>query len=116
MATFTPDQIDTLKIVLGYASMPNLLTTELSEARSPAIIDRAIALLDELGEIDGQLSAARQDSMAKQVGQLSLSYSQHVSHLKSEGSRLMKELSHLLGISIAYNKYGGRSISVANYW
>lgn len=117
MATFTSDEQDLLRVVLGYASVANRLTTELTEPRSQAVVDRALALLEELSTIDGQLTAARADSMAKGVGQLQLSYSQHVSHLKGEGSRLLFELSNLIGIAILYNKYqAGRSPAIRSYW
>lgn len=117
MATFSPDQQDQLKAILGYASIPHLLTNELSEQRSQYVIDQAANLLDEMTEIDRQLKAARADSMAKGVGRMRLSYSQHVAHLKSEGSRLLQELGQMLGIEILYNKYSkGQSSYTKSYW
>ena len=116
MAIFTSEQQDALKLALGYASVPNVLTTELMHDRSQVFLDRALALLDELSAIDAQLAAARSDSMAKAVGQLSLSYSQHVAHLKSEGTRSLHELSSILGVGVAYNKYSSSSISSRSYW
>jgi hypothetical protein len=116
MANFDSEQIDTLKIVLGYTSVPMLLTTQLTEPRAQATIDRAIALVDELTDIDTKLTAARADSMAVGVGKLQLSYSQHIRHLKSEGDRLLHELEALLGIEVIYNKYKGAGLTTKAYW
>jgi GTP:adenosylcobinamide-phosphate guanylyltransferase len=116
MATFTSSQKSQLKLVLGYASSPNLLTTELDEDREQVFIDKAIAILADLASIDQQLIDARSDSMAKNVGSLRLSYTQHVAHLKSEGTRALTELSNVLGISIVHNKYRGASVSTVSYW
>lgn len=117
MATFTSDQQDQLRAMLGYAAASSLLVNELQEERSTYVINRAIDLVDELAAIDAQLTAARQDSMARSVGRLRLSYTQHVAHLKGEGSRLLEELSQMLGISILYNKYTkGQPISIRSYW
>lgn len=121
MPNFTARQQEELRVILGYASTPHLLTTELSESRQQAVIDQAIALMAELSDpstgVDAQLKAARSDSMATAVGQLHLSYSQHVTHLKSEGSRLLKELSFVLGVKLVYNKYAiGQSKSTRSYW
>lgn len=128
MPNFTSLQQDQLRVVLGYGSLGNILTTELQEARSQSVIDRALEILDELsrpansvtgdqGGIDAQLRAARGDSMAQTVGNLKLSYGQHVGHLKSDGSSLLKELANLLGVNLAYNKYRpGSSVSTQSYW
>lgn len=117
MPTFTPDQQDQIKDVLGYTSIPHVLTNELNEQRSTYVISKAIALMAELETIDTQLTAARADSMARGVGQLRLSYAQHVAHLKSEGSRILKELAQKLGIEILFNKYTqGQSPSTKSYW
>jgi hypothetical protein len=116
MATFDIEQHATLRIVLGYASVPMLLTTQLVDDRAQATIDRAIALVDELTDIDTKLTAARADSMAVGVGKLQLSYSQHVRHLKSEGDRLLHELEALLGIEVIYNKYKGAGLTTKAYW
>lgn len=116
MPTFTQDQQDQLRAVLGYASASSILTTELPQERSQPVIDRAIAILAELADIDQKLVEARADSMAKEVGQLKLSYSQHVRHLKSEGNRTLKELSNLLGIEVVYSKYGGSCSTMRSYW
>lgn len=128
MPTFTQPQQNKLKILLGYASVPHLLTTELQEDRSQEVIDHVLQLLDELtrpanesigdqGGIDAKLSAATGDSMARQVGSLRLNYSQHTAHLKSEGTRLLNELAAVLGVRMVYNKYGGgASASKRSYW
>lgn len=128
MPNFTQPQQDKLRVVLGYGSLSNILVTELQEVRSQAVIDHSLELLDDLtrpanealgdsGGVDAKLKAAQSDSMAQTVGNLRLSYPRHVAHLKSEGSRALKELAHMLGIALAYNKYsGGGSVSKVSYW
>jgi hypothetical protein len=117
MALFDAEQQDTLKLVLGYASVPNLLTTQLADARSQVTLDYALSLVDQLAAIDTKLSEATADSMAVGVGKLSLSYRQHVAHLKSEGNRLLLELGTVLGIQVFYNKYrSSTSLATRSYW
>lgn len=128
MATFTESQQNKLKILLGYASVPHLLTGELQDDRPQEMLDQALLILDELtrpandaigdqGGIDAKLSAATSDSMASSVGNLRLNYSRHTNHLKSEGTRLLTELAMLLGVRLLYNKYaGGGSASKRSYW
>ena len=119
MPTLTESEQNTVKILLGYSAEPNILTTELSEPHSAekiALIQSIIAeLTDPTTGIDGQLKAARTDSMAMAVGNLRLSYSQHVAHLKSEGTRYLQELSNVLGVPILFNKYRTKK-SMVRYW
>ncbi len=127
MPTFTADQQAKLRLVLGYASKSSLLTNDFQESRTQAVIDRALAIVDELtrpanpatedqGGIDAKLSAATSDSMAMQVGDLKLSYVQHVAHLNFEGSRLLCELGQILGIEPIYNKYKTTGKARKSYW
>lgn len=115
MALLTDLQKDQVKLALGYASMPNLLGTELNREYSDPTSDRVIAVLTELADIDTKLSDARADSMAVGVGKLTLSYSQHVAHLKSEGTRSLRELSSLVGVQIVFDKYKSKRSQVS-YW
>lgn len=128
MPSLTESQQNKVKILLGYASTPHILTTELQENKPQEVIDQVLAIVDDLtrpanealgdvGGIDAQLKSARSDSMAKGVGSLRLSYPQHVAHLKSEGTRLLSELSMLLGVRLLYNKYsGGSKTAQVRYW
>ena len=115
MAALTQSQKDQIEMILGYASAPNILTTELDDDYNDAVSDRVAAILTQLATIDTQLQDARTDSMAMAVGNLKLSYSQHVAHLKSEGSRHLKELSNLVGVAIVFDKYKQKRSQVS-YW
>lgn len=115
MPTFTPSQQERLKLLLGYASISNTLTTELSEERSQPVYDRTLEIIEELAEIDQNLRASRPDTMARQVGQMAVSYPQHVAMQKNAGQGLLVELGDLLGIEVISRKYR-RSRSVVSYW
>jgi hypothetical protein len=119
MPNFTSNQQDQLRIVLGYGSVPHLLTAELQEPRTQALINEAERILAELIDpetgIDAKLKAARDDSMASAVGDLKLSYSRHIRHLRGDGSKLLEELGALLGVAVVRNKYAG-GVSSRSYW
>lgn len=83
------------------------------------------AILDNLAAIDTALAAGRLDSMATKVDTLSVDYLTHIGILKDEGSRLLVELSTILGIPIKTNKYAPkgvgsgsrtRALQVVSYW
>lgn len=130
MPTLTQPQIDQVVLTLGYSSISKVVElSQLNETYSQVTIDQVLLLLDDLtrpanattgdqGGIDAKLKAATADSMAVGVGQLNLNYPQHIAHLKSEGSRSLRELSNILGVSVAYNKYAGGSstASMRSYW
>lgn len=127
MAQFTPEQEEQLKILLGWTSdESHLVNADIRLDRPQQVIDRVMLLSEQLGQIDLMLNAALADSMAKVVGQLTLSYGQHVAHLKGEGTRLLGEISNLLRVPIAYNKYRdsggvgqrwrGSGSSSVSYW
>jgi hypothetical protein len=118
MPTLTQDQVDQIVLTLGYSSVSKVCElAQLSEPYSQVTIDRVDALLLGLAALDQKLVDATADSMAVGVGQLNLNYAQHVAHLKSEGSRSLRELSQILGVRLAYNKYAGAStISIRSYW
>jgi hypothetical protein len=120
MPVFTESQKLEIKIALGWTANAQLVDQKLAEQWPQPVINRAIALLNELtGElgIDAKLIATRSDSMATSVGQLQLSYAQHVAHLRSDGSRMLTELAHLLSMSVQYNRYSTRrSPSTRSYW
>lgn len=111
-----------IKVLLGYASAPNLLYNQLREDEEQGTIDAIRKVLTELLSedvntpgIDKQLRDARSDSMAMGVGNLKLSYAQHVGHLKIEGSRYLRELSDLLGVEILFDKYRNKKHK-KSYW
>ena len=122
MPALTEQEQNQIKALLGYAAAPNLLVNELREEEPEETLVQVREILVNLLSkdaaspgIDLQLMNARSDSMAMGVGNLKLSYSQHVAHLKSEGSRYLQELSNLLGVEIIYDKYRPRRVKIS-YW
>lgn len=84
---------------------------------------RASDLVAQLDAIDSALASARLDSMASEVGELKVDYQRHISLLKSEGSRLLKELANLCGMIVAYDRFQGETAtlrsspySIQSYW
>lgn len=69
-----------------------------------AVLDSIVAKLDV---IDQNIEQNTQDSMATKVGNITVDYVRNLQILKSEGSRLLSELSQLAGFPIAYDKYLG---------
>lgn len=63
------------------------------------------AIANKLDSLDTQLETAIIDSMAVKVGELTIDYNQHINHLRTQGTRWLKQLSHLAAIPIAYDKY-----------
>lgn len=92
-----------IALQLGHPS--NVLDPVLDVARA----SRANDLIAQLNAIDVALTAARIDSMATAVGELKVNYAQHIGLLKAEGSRLLKELSNLTGLAVAYDRFSGQS-------
>lgn len=72
-------------------------------------INRIVALIVELDNVDLLLVNSRSDSMTTKLDSIELDFVQHVNHLNNTGSSLLKELSNLLGIPVFYNKYSGVS-------
>ena len=110
---------ESIAVALGYPDAPQVIMTVIeSDNKVTAAIDRSSDLMDELAAIDLKLIASTQDSMAVDVGELTLSYGQHVRHLKSEGNRLLNELANLVGVSIHSNRYrpDRKSTAPGVYW
>jgi hypothetical protein len=110
---------ESIAVALGYPDAPQFTMSVIQSGdKVNAVILRVRDLLDALDEIDLKMSAATQDSMAVQVGELTLSYAQHVNHLKSEGSRLLNELAVAAGVPIEYNRYRPhqKSRQTGVYW
>lgn len=110
---------ESIAVALGYPDAPPFTMSVIqSDNKVSAIVLRVGDLLDELEAIDLKLTAATQDSMAVDVGELKLAYPQHVKHLKSEGSRLLNELSIAVGVPVQYNRYrpSQKSATTGAYW
>lgn len=115
-------QQEAVQVALGYGYLPypHFELLPLGYEITAAAINEIQDLLSKLEAIDEKLDAATLDSMAVNVDKLTLSYPQHIRHLKSEGSRHLNRIANLIGLAIAYNKYTGTgkssTQSVVSYW
>lgn len=108
---------------MGYAYAPALNLPERLREDSYALVTPSMEIIDQLQTIDEQLTQARADSMAEKIDGLQVNYQDHVAHLRSEGSRLLRQLSALLDYPLHFDKYSGRytaqpqsSASITSYW
>ncbi|BAY23721.1 hypothetical protein NIES2100_35130 [Calothrix sp. NIES-2100] len=115
MANFTTTQVEKLEMVLGYnAPIASVVHSQLSTNFPQVVYDRALVILDDLDAINAKLKEAMDTSYVTESRSTKLSYAQHVRHLKSEGSRLLRELAHILCVAVEYNPY---SINLPKvYW
>lgn len=91
--------------MLGYGiTLPDGISDKLNDV-GYYLGNRVDGLMTSLAAIDEALQAAPLDSMAVKIDKLEVSYSQHLTLLKQEGSRMLHELSRLLEIPLAYDKY-----------
>ncbi|MEH1803228.1 MAG: hypothetical protein V7L13_29510 [Nostoc sp.] len=118
MAQFTTVQAEEFERVLGFFEFSSLIRTELTSNYSGTIVDRTLAILDELVSIDNLLKESLETSFVKESRGSKLSYGSHVAHLKSEGTRLLIELGQLLRVGVNYNKYlpNSKRTSTVAYW
>ncbi len=99
--------VDNVIILLGYPVDCRLeIRNKIMLSNLPPNISGQInRYLELLAKIDSQLESALEESMAVKVGELNLNYPQHIAHLKSEGSRILKLIAHTLGLEVKLNKY-----------
>jgi hypothetical protein len=118
MTQFTIPQIEEFERVLGFFVFDTTVRNGLTSDYSDTTIDRTLTILDELVGIDSLLKESLETSYVRGSGGLKLSYGSHVSHLKSEGTRLLNELGQLLVVGVNYNKYSPnkKRNSTAAYW
>lgn len=86
---------------------------------SPAKQEKATAIMTRLDTVDSLLNDMLADSMAEKVGDLALNYQAHKATLLSEGSRLLKQLAAIAGLSVVYNPYQNispQTHSIKSYW
>lgn len=113
--------MSTIRVQLGYND----------DAPDPvlplAVQDRVTAILSELAAIDEALKAGTLDSMALSVGELKVDYSRHIAQLERRGTQLLRELSFLSGLAIAFDRFskslstsvttvGSSPFSIQSYW
>ena len=96
--------------LLGYK---NLDVENINSEFLPQSIERINQINNEITAIDLRLEEARSDSMAVKVDDLNVDYKQHVQHLLSEGSRLLKELSFIVDLPLVYNRYKNSSTDLS---
>ncbi|ANV88489.1 hypothetical protein [Picosynechococcus sp. PCC 7117] len=119
--SLSQSQIENIERIAGYQTVDLVVRDKLSSPYSQAIYDQVIKLIDQLEQIDLLLDEALDTSFVRESGRSKLSYGAHVRHLKSEGTRLLMELTHILDISIRYNKYNpspsvNRVSPTVSYW
>lgn len=107
--------IDLLRIseILGYNEV-QYPEFAISTARQNVIEERVL----ELTTIDDALKQARLNSVADSIGDIRLQFRNHISLLKEEGSRILKEISNLSGIPLEFDRYRGkpRPMSFTSYY
>nr|WP_322719582.1 hypothetical protein [Nostoc sp. ChiQUE02]MDZ8232618.1 hypothetical protein [Nostoc sp. ChiQUE02] len=118
MTQFTIPQIEEFERILGFFVFDTTVRNGLTSEYSDTTIDRTLTILDELVSIDNLLKESLETSFVKESRGSKLSYSSHVAHLKSEGTRLLTELGQLLRVGVNYNKYSPnkKRNSTAAYW
>lgn len=99
----------TIQMQLGYTSSLSLEPV-LDTMRTAKAND----ILLQLQAIDQAIAAATLDSMAVEVGSLKVDYARHLSLLKTEGSRLLKDLANVSGLSVAYDRFSGGAAGVSS--
>lgn len=105
MNQFTQSEIETIERVTGHSIFTDVVREQLSSEYTTTVINRAQDILTELANIDSLLLDALSYSFVLENRSSKLSYNNHVRHLKSEGTRLLQELVHMLKIDLIYNKY-----------
>lgn len=115
MANFTSTEIEKIEMVLGYNSpISPIVHTQLSTNFTQVVYDRALVILTDLDDLNAKLKEATDTSYVTESRGSKLSYAQHVRHLKSEATRLLKELAHILSVDLAFNKYSSNTPKA--YW
>jgi hypothetical protein len=66
-------------------------------------------ILSKLLLIDAELEQNRKDSMAIDVGGVKVDFNRNILITKAEGTRLLKELEQISGVTLKFDKYLGRS-------
>lgn len=119
MAQFTSSQVEKLEMALGYTTSHTMYTfthNQLNSNFTQTVVDRGLAILSQLDNIDTLLSESMDTSYVVESRGSKLSYGAHVKHLKSEASRLLRELANLLDVGINYNKYSSSRELLTSYW
>ncbi|AFY49000.1 hypothetical protein Nos7524_3200 [Nostoc sp. PCC 7524] len=114
MPQFNNQQKEQILLTLGYANPDSLVNSQLSLEYTQSTIDRCAAILSELNSIDSLIKEARDNSFVRESRNTKLSYANHLIHLRSDATKLLKELAHLLSIDVEYNRYLGHR--QYNYW
>lgn len=116
MATtlFTTEEKFRVTRILGIKEFDRLdeaVEAALDKIADPVRHDRAIEIMDSLDTFDAKILAAAERGNVKQVDTIHLDYSQALTFLKQEASRLLHELAWLLDLNIEFNKFTGQVLS-----
>ena len=80
---------------------------------SPSRLGLCNVLIGHLVSIDSALAQNTLDSMAVSVGELQTNYGLNIAVMKSEGTRLLRQLSQLSGLPIIYDPYCAKYTDLA---
>ncbi|MEA5625310.1 hypothetical protein [Nostoc sp. UHCC 0251] len=116
MTQFTTSQIEEFERILGFFVFDTTVRNSLTSQFPDTVVDRALTILDELVSVDSLLKESLETSFVRESRGSKLSYSSHVAHLKSEGTRLLTELGQLLVVGVKYNKYSPNKRNTIAYW
>jgi hypothetical protein len=116
MAQFTIEDVEKIERITGHSVFSDVVRNQLTSEFTQTVVDRALEILIELDNIDLLLKDALSTSFVTESRGSKLSYSAHVNHLKIEGTRLLKELTHLVSIEVKYNKYAPKKSNTISYW
>lgn len=105
-------------MALGYSlvtikSVPGLFPPSLTSVDELAYVEDVLA---QLVVLDAEIVLNTKDAMAEQVQDLKLNYNRYIGQARAAGSRLLNQLSIAISTPILFNKYGGGSGAVRNYY
>lgn len=112
-----PTTLDDFALILGYPRTPLLnlglalgnqnVNPDGSSAIPSNRLTRLQALYAEILDIEAKLSDARTNSMAVNLGSLSLNYQQHIDELKLTGHQKLEEMGAILNLPIYFDRFYG---------
>jgi hypothetical protein len=115
MPTLSLEQIEKVELLTGHSTFVELVRRQLESEISSPVLARVEVILSRLDEIDLMLVEAIGTSFVTEAAGSKLDYGKHQQDVKSEGTRLLKELCHYLNIELRFNKYRPNSSQKINY-
>ena len=109
-----PILVEKLLVILGYPELtPHKRATLIGSERLNGVNlilssdreARVNVIVLELAQIDALLVESRANTMAKQLGSMTLDFKFHLQALRGEGSRYLTELAQLTRLPLYYDRY-----------